>query len=148
VSPSNSKSSTRRSSSVYPGPIGAILVPQLVGIENAATLPFASTLCGACYEVCPVKIDIPKVLLHLRARAVEGNSHPAEGALMRSVAWVFGGPRRLAVAQSLARLGQRPFVHADSIRWLPGPLGKWTRTRDLGPVARQSFRSWWRRERT
>ena len=56
--------------SVYPGPIGAILTPQLLGIENASSLPFASSLCGACYEVCPVKIDIPKVLLHLRAKAV------------------------------------------------------------------------------
>lgn len=57
--------------SVYPGPIGAVLTPQLVGIENAASLPFASTLCGACYDACPVKINIPEVLVHLRAEAVE-----------------------------------------------------------------------------
>src|SRR5262249_17691410 len=60
--------------SVYPGPIGAILTPQLVGVEKAASLPFASSLCGACYEVCPVKIDIPAVLLHLREQAVRVKS--------------------------------------------------------------------------
>jgi L-lactate dehydrogenase complex protein LldF len=134
--------------SVYPGPIGAILVPQLIGIENAASLPFASSLCGACYEVCPVKIDIPKVLLHLRAKAVEAKASTVERALMRSVAWVFRGPRRLAGAQRLGRLGQRPFVRGSSMRGLPGPLARWTRTRDLKPIAAESFRSWWRRERS
>jgi L-lactate dehydrogenase complex protein LldF len=148
VCPVYSRTGGHAYGSVYPGPIGAILVPQLIGIENAATLPFASSLCGACYEVCPVKIDIPKVLLHLRERAVEASPHTAEAGLMRLVAWVFGGPRRLAVAQSLARLGQRPFLRGRSIRRLPGPLGEWTRTRDLTPVARTSFRAWWRRERT
>ena len=133
--------------SVYPGPIGAILTPQLIGIENAASLPFASSLCGACYEVCPVKIDIPRVLLHLRAKAVEAKAPAVERALMRGVAWVFGGPRRLAAAQRLGRLGQRPLVRAGAIRRLPPPLSKWTRTRDLRPVAAESFRSWWRRER-
>ena len=134
--------------SVYPGPIGAILVPQLLGIENAASLPYASSLCGACYEVCPVKIDIPRVLLHLRAKAVEAKAPATERALMRSVAWLFGSPRRLAAAQRLGRLGQRPFVRAGAIRRLPPPLAKWTRTRDLEPVAAESFRSWWRRERS
>src|SRR5207249_2750091 len=57
--------------SVYPGPIGAILTPQLRGVARAGSLPYASTLCGACYEVCPVKIDIPQVLVHLRARVVD-----------------------------------------------------------------------------
>jgi L-lactate dehydrogenase complex protein LldF len=148
VCPVYSRTGGHAYGSVYPGPIGAILVPQLIGIENAATLPFASTLCGACYEVCPVKIDIPTVLLHLRAKAVEAKPQTAERALMRSVAWVFGSPRRLAAAQWFARLGQRPFVRSGSIRRLPGPLGEWTRARDLAPVARESFRSWWRRERT
>ena len=133
--------------SVYPGPIGAILTPQLLGIENAASLPFASSLCGACYEVCPVKIDIPRVLLHLRAKAVEAKAPLAERALMRGVAWVFGRPWRLSAAQRLGRLGQRPLVRAGAIRRLPPPLSKWTRTRDLRPVAAESFRSWWRRER-
>ena len=133
--------------SVYPGPIGAILTPQLLGIENASSLPFASSLCGACYEVCPVKIDIPKVLLHLRAKAVEAKAPAVERALMRGVAWVFGRPWRLSAAQRLGRLGQRPLVRAGAIRRLPTPLSRWTRTRDLRPVAAESFRSWWRRER-
>jgi L-lactate dehydrogenase complex protein LldF len=147
VCPVYSRTGGHAYGSVYPGPIGAILVPQLIGIENAASLPYASTLCGACYEVCPVKIDIPTVLVHLRAKAVEATAHASERTLMRSIAWAFGSPRRLAAAQLLGRIGQWPFVRGGSIHRLPGPLAKWTRTRDLKPVAAQSFRSWWRRER-
>ncbi len=130
---------------MYPGPIGAILTPQLVGIENAASLPFASSLCGACYEVCPVKIDIPSVLLHLRAAAVEAAAPRRERAAMRAVAWAFRGPRRFALATRLGRLAQRPLVRARPDRAaVPGPLAGWTRSRDLKPVARRSFREWWR----
>ena len=146
VCPVYSRTGGHAYGSVYPGPIGAILVPQLLGIENAASLPFASSLCGACYEVCPVKIDIPKVLLHLRARAVETKAPATERVLMRSIAWLFGSPRRLAAAQQLGRIGQRAFVRKGTIHRLPGPLAKWTRTRDLRPVAAETFRSWWRRE--
>jgi L-lactate dehydrogenase complex protein LldF len=133
--------------SVYPGPIGAILTPQLVGIENAASLPYASSLCGACYEVCPVKIDIPRVLLHLRAKAVEAAAPRRERALMAIAAWVLGGRRRLGAARGLGRLGQRPFVRRGAIRRLPPPLSGWTRTRDLKPLPARSFRSWWDRRR-
>jgi L-lactate dehydrogenase complex protein LldF len=133
--------------SVYPGPIGAILTPQLRGIEHAASLPFASSLCGACYEVCPVKIDIPGVLLHLRAKAVEAKAAPAERAAMRSIAWAFGRRRRFELAQRVGRIAQRPFVRGGSLRRLPPPLSAWTRTRDLRPVADESFRTWWRRNR-
>ena len=63
--------------SVYPGPIGAILTPLLEGVEQAPTLPYASSLCGACYEVCPVKIDIPSVLVHLRGEVVERKREPS-----------------------------------------------------------------------
>ena len=133
--------------SVYPGPIGAILAPQLIGIENAASLPFASSLCGACYEVCPVKIDIPKVLLHLRAQAVEARGQTSERAVMRGLAWLFGSPRRLAAAQRLAGVTQRPFVRGHVIRRLPGPL----RELDSHPGSRagqpREFRARWRRER-
>jgi L-lactate dehydrogenase complex protein LldF len=147
VCPVYSRTGGHAYGSVYPGPIGAILVPQLIGIENAASLPFASSLCGACYEVCPVKIDIPTVLLHLRAKAVEAKAPAAERAAMGSLGWVFRGPRRFATAQWIGRIAQRPFLRGNAIRRLPGPLGKWTRTRDLKPVAAESFRSWWRRER-
>src|SRR5207245_577141 len=102
VCPVYSRTGGHAYGSVYPGPIGAILTPQLRGIENAASLPFASTLCGACYEVCPVKIDIPRVLLHLRSLAPK----PArERALLRAAAWVSRGARRVAAPQ---RLGWRP----------------------------------------
>ena len=129
--------------SVYPGPIGAILTPQLQGIDQAASLPYASSLCGACYEVCPVKIDIPQVLIHLRGRAVAEAPQPRfERLAMRVLAWVFGSDRRFALGQRLGRLGVRPFVRDGRIRRLPG-LGAWTATRDLPPVASQTFREWW-----
>src|SRR4051794_8677782 len=86
-------------SSVYPGPIGAILTPQLVGVENAGSLPYASSLCGACYEVCPVKINIPEVLIHLRGQVVRHKQDQAgqaagPGSLaMRGAARVFASRR-------------------------------------------------------
>jgi L-lactate dehydrogenase complex protein LldF len=145
VCPVYSRTGGHAYGSVYPGPIGAILTPQLLGIEAAPSLPFASTLCGACYEVCPVKIDIPSVLVHLRAKAVEATPSPAERASMRAAAWIFAGPRRFRVATRLGRLAQRPFSRDGTIRRLPGPLSAWTRTRDLRPLARESFREWWGR---
>jgi L-lactate dehydrogenase complex protein LldF len=129
--------------SVYPGPIGAILTPQLRGIASAASLPYASSLCGACYEVCPVKIDIPEVLIHLRGRVV-AESLPSRGerAAMRELARIFASERRYKVAQRVARIAGRPFARGGRIRRLPG-LGAWTETRDLRPVARPTFREWW-----
>jgi L-lactate dehydrogenase complex protein LldF len=129
---------------VYPGPIGAILTPQLIGIDKAPTLPFASSLCGACYDACPVKIDIPSVLLHLRSRAVQAKASRREHLLMRSIAWFFRGRRRYELAQRLARIGQRPFVRGSAITQLPPPLAGWTKTRDLRGVAPESFRTWWK----
>lgn len=131
--------------SVYPGPIGAVLTPQLVGIERAASLPFASSLCGACYEACPVKIDIPRLLLHLRAQANRAAGGKGERAAMRLAAGMLGRPRRLALARRLARVLQLPFRRRGTLRRLPPPLAAWTRTRDLPPVPRESFRAWWRR---
>jgi L-lactate dehydrogenase complex protein LldF len=124
--------------SVYPGPIGAILTPQLRGIENAKSLPYASSLCGACYEVCPVKIDIPQVLLHLRSEAEKSG---VERTTMRALARVFAGERLYERAQRLARAGRPVAAH------IPGPLARWSRTRDLPPVAAETFREWWSRER-
>jgi L-lactate dehydrogenase complex protein LldF len=136
--------------SVYPGPIGAILTPQLLGIENASTLPYASSLCGACYEVCPVKINIPEVLIYLRGRVVQEKQESLPGRLspenmaMKLMARVFADQIQYEEAQQLARLGQLPFVHRGAITSLPGPLGGWTALRDLAPVPLQSFRGWWR----
>jgi L-lactate dehydrogenase complex protein LldF len=137
--------------SVYPGPIGAILTPQLVGVENASSLPYASTLCGACYDVCPVKINIPEVLIHLRGEVVRhkqdtgtGIIPDAENMAMQMLARVFASPSRFERMQKLGRFGQRFFVRDGVMTSLPGPLGGWTSVRDVYPVARQTFREWWR----
>jgi L-lactate dehydrogenase complex protein LldF len=126
--------------SVYPGPIGAILTPQLEGLENAPTLPWASSLCGACYEVCPVKIDIPTVLVHLRARVVreaKGRLAP-ERLAMDALGRVFRSRAAYERAQRMARLGNGPLAQV-------APLGGWTAMRELPEVPRESFREWWAR---
>ena len=139
--------------SVYPGPIGAILTPQLRQAPQDAELPYASTLCGACYEVCPVAIDIPKILVEMRRRAVEERSPPGRATsrtldlALRGAARVFAHPSRYEAAQRLARLGQAPFVRKGVLRGLPGPLAGWSAVRDLRPIPKQSFRAWWRAER-
>jgi L-lactate dehydrogenase complex protein LldF len=134
--------------SMYQGPIGAILTPQLKGYEEAGSLPFASTLCGACYEVCPVKIDIPKVLVHLRAKSTEarvaGHRFDAEALAMRAALWMFGSSGRMAAAQHLGRIAQKPLVHDGVIFRLPGPLSGWTDARDFPALPPQSFRAWWK----
>ncbi len=125
--------------SVYPGPIGAILTPQLRGTasELDASLPYASTLCGACFDACPVAIDIPEVLVHLRGKVRHAR---AERMGMRAAGWVFDRPTRLARAQRLGgRL--RRFVPGR----LPGPLSAWTDTRDIPDIPAESFRDWWNR---
>jgi L-lactate dehydrogenase complex protein LldF len=127
--------------SVYPGPIGAILTPQLQGLENAPTLPWASSLCGACYEVCPVKIDIPSILVHLRGRVVREVGAPApERAAMAAMARVFSSRRAYEAAQRMAKLGRGPLAGAA--------LRPWTRSRELPDVPKQTFRDWWRDERS
>src|SRR5262250_202488 len=97
--------------SVYPGPIGAVLSPQLTGVEDNASLPYASSLCGACYDACPVKIDIPSLLVHLRARHVEESARAhrvasPEAVTMAAASWVMASPARWAAAQSASRLGR------------------------------------------
>ncbi len=137
--------------SVYPGPIGAILSPMLTGVEDNASLPYASSLCGACYDVCPVKIDIPSILVHLRARHVEEarsrSAVPsAEAVTMAAAAWALSNPSRFAAAQRGGQLG-RLIGRRGVIRRLPPPLAGWTRARDAPVPPRETFRQWWRRER-
>jgi L-lactate dehydrogenase complex protein LldF len=130
--------------SIYAGPIGAILTPQLQAMKHSRSLPYASTLCGACYDVCPVKIDIPEILLHLRNKVVKGHGAPtAEWMAMKAAARAFANGGRLESAQKLVRIAQKPYVEDGVIGRLPGMLANWTRFRDLAEVPAQSFRQWW-----
>jgi L-lactate dehydrogenase complex protein LldF len=138
--------------SVYPGPIGAILTPLLRGVgedPQVDSLPYASTLCGACYDVCPVKIDIPSVLVDLRTRVVDAHRRErrprAEAVAMRSAAWTLSDPRRLARAERLSGWTGRWWTWLAT---LPGPGRRWTAARDLPAPPRESFRAWWRRTRS
>ncbi len=130
--------------SVYPGPIGAVLTPQLDDVASdpvAASLPFASTLCGACFEVCPVRIDIPRLLVHLRGEAVDAarrRGPSPESLAVGAAAFVLADPGRLALAERLGSLAS-----GLRLRRLPGVLGRWTDTRDAPAPARESFRRWW-----
>jgi L-lactate dehydrogenase complex protein LldF len=143
--------------SVYPGPIGAILTPQLVGIgkPGSDSLPYASSLCGACYEVCPVKINIPEVLIHLRGRVVRCRQDMGgprskldpENVAMQLMAKIFSDRERFEQAQKLARIGQWPLARGSAIHRLPGKLAGWTAVRDVKPVPDQTFREWWQSNR-
>lgn len=127
--------------SIYPGPIGAVLSPLLTGVEDNGSLPFASTLCGACYDVCPVAIDIPSLLVHLRNQVVESKGTTLESVAMNTVAWTMRGPRRYRTALSMLRLG-RVFARGGRIRRAPAPLSRWTRSRDLPVPPKRSFLAW------
>jgi len=146
--------------SVYPGPIGAVITPQLIGIKKAAQLPYASSLCGACREVCPVKIDIPELLLHLRAQIADGTAITTEAPMKRKAlesfafrlyAFAWSRPWLYELGGRVLRVLQRPAVRDGRIgkvgklmgRLLP-PLGAWTAWRDARPLASQSFREMWR----
>jgi L-lactate dehydrogenase complex protein LldF len=164
--------------SVYPGPIGAVITPQLIGLGKAAALPYASSLCGACREVCPVKIDIPELLLHLRAEITEGGrsisrqeqeagagggsetearikKRRRERLAFRIFAFVMTRPRVYEFSIKLGRLLQRPIVRRGRILKVGGmlasvapPLSAWTNARDLRPIAESTFREQWRKGRS
>ncbi len=146
--------------SVYAGPIGAILTPQLQKMEHGESLPYASSLCGACYEVCPVKINIPEVLIHLRNRVVEkktaglGILTSPEAIAMKTMSFIFQSESRFRAAQRLGRAAESPLTHKDGngerwISWLPGFAGGWTQVRDLRSMPKQTFREWFEeREQT
>jgi L-lactate dehydrogenase complex protein LldF len=145
--------------SMYAGPIGAVLTPELeraqggsgsesgAGLANYADLPRASSLCGACYEACPVKIDIPKFLMHDRARLRErGLSPKSEGATLALWRWLAERPALFRMAIGAVRLHARMLGVKDGDRsWLksaPGPGAGWTQSRDLGVATGESFRDW------
>ena len=156
VCPVYSRTGGHAYGSVYPGPIGAILTPQLVGVENASSLPYASSLCGACYEVCPVKIDIPSVLVDLRRQVVDEQRSrqgvrarvDPERRAMEGLARAFSSRRGYETLQRAGRLAQWPLARGrDRIGALPGPLAGWSAARDLPVVPEQTFREWWRSRR-
>ena len=125
---------------VYPGPIGAILAPQLEPGRHD-DLPYASSLCGACYEVCPVKINIPEVLVHLRQQG----PHPAgEQAAMGAAKAVMARPRVWRAALRLARFGSMPWRRRGFVRRLPWIGSRWTVSRDLPVPPKEDFRDWWK----
>jgi L-lactate dehydrogenase complex protein LldF len=147
--------------SVYPGPIGAILNPLLKGVgvdEQVDSLPYASSLCGACFEACPVRIDIPSVLVDLRAQVVDAHrgsrAHLGEAAAMRSASWAFSSAGRLAAAERASgvlgrvagRLGRRTLPGGRrALSRLPWPGSAWSDARDLPSPPTESFRAWWKR---
>ncbi len=130
--------------SIYSGPIGAVLTPLFQGTAVAGTLPFASSLCGACAEVCPVKIDIPRLLVTLRRRTVGDRLSPAvawwERWAMHLYAAAATSERRWRWAGKLFRAALRPFVRGGTIRRLPFPLSAWTRSRDFPAPPRRAYR--------
>lgn len=132
--------------SVYPGPIGAVLNPQLRGTSSEvdASLPYASSLCGACFDACPVRINIPELLVELRGTVAEQGGHRAESAAMKAAAWVLSDPKRLAVAQRGATTAGR-LIGKRTVTKVPG-LGAWTDARNVPTPPKETFRQWWARE--
>jgi len=142
--------------SVYPGPIGAVITPQLMGLSKAKQLPYASSLCGACREVCPVKIDIPELLLHLRAEIADNNASNVKRKFSERLAFKLYGSMwsragRYNFGTKAARVMQKLVVRKGKIGKVSGfiaklvpPLGAWTAWRDAPPIAPKTFRQQWR----
>jgi L-lactate dehydrogenase complex protein LldF len=136
---------------IYPGPIGAVISPQLQGLKQASELPFASSLCGACRDACPVKINLPDLLLDLRAKVQEskdskpGMQKVAERLAMRGYRVIAGRPKLFSAAAWAMRRLARILARDGKIASVPvPPLGEWTRYRDLPAPGRASFRGWWK----
>ena len=138
---------------VYPGPIGSVISPMMVGLKDAKDLPYASSLCGACREVCPVKINIPHMLLKLRSRLMESEAAEERAVTLweRLLAWSYyrlmSSPRTLSFVHKLGRAIQIPVARNGKIRTLPvPPISRWTRSRDLFALPPRSFRQIWDRD--
>ncbi|MEU8542286.1 LutB/LldF family L-lactate oxidation iron-sulfur protein [Streptomyces sp. NPDC048717] len=133
--------------STYPGPIGAVLTPQLAGMHEAkddpnSSLPYASSLCGACFDACPVKIDIPSLLVELRHQHTERSGTTAEKLAMKAAAAVMSRPRVYTSAQKAAGLGRVIAGRDRKITRLPPPFDGWSASRDTPAPPKQTFRSW------
>lgn len=147
--------------STYPGPIGAILSPQLSGIEAAHnnSLPYASSLCGACYEVCPVKINFPEVLVHLRAKDVESKHAIREfegnkkapfsqmDGMMLGAKKLFTSGKMMSIAERGLPMSRLITGRKHKITAVPGIVGGWTAYRDIPEPPKESFRNWWKKEK-
>ena len=147
--------------STYPGPIGAILSPQLSGIEAAHnnSLPYASSLCGACYEVCPVKINFPEVLVHLRAKDVESKHAVREfegnkkapfsqmDGMMLGAKKLFTSGKMMSIAERGLPMSRLITGRKHKITAVPGIVGGWTEYRDIPEPPKESFRNWWKKEK-
>jgi L-lactate dehydrogenase complex protein LldF len=128
----------------YPGPIGILLTAMLNGQQSVAELAHASSLCGACHDACPVRIDIPRMLLELRQGGVEQRTVPAAERIgFRAFAWLLRHPAAYRLATRVGRLFQRPFVRQGRVPRLPLFFGQWTRTRDLPAIASRTFSERW-----
>lgn len=133
--------------STYPGPIGAVLTPQLAGMHEAkddpnSSLPYASSLCGACFDACPVKIDIPSMLVELRHQHTEESGTTAEKLAMKAAAAVMSRPKLFMAAQKAAALGRVVGGRDATISRLPAPFDGWSDSRDTAAPPKQSFRAW------
>jgi len=145
---------------VYSGPIGALITPMFKGLENFKDLPNASSLCGACYEACPVKIDIPKYLIKLREDMVDRKlTSWSDRLMMRAWAFAYRYPFTYRVSQWFAKWDLRrrarwlgtlpqdahdPYADRGYVSKLPGPAAGWTDQRDMPTPPSQTFRDWWK----
>ena len=120
----------------YPGPIGILLTAMLKGDRSVKELAHASSLCGACQEVCPVRIDIPRMLVELREGLDRDRIAPwGERLVFKMLGRVLGSPMLFALAGRIGRVAQKPFVSDGRLTRLPLVFARWTRSRDLPPVA-------------
>src|SRR5258706_12205364 len=133
--------------SVYSGPIGAVITPLLKGLSNAAPLPHASSLCGACKAACPVDIDLADMLLRLRGDFVAGHeSHPLLTAAIKGWAVTMKSPVLYRVGGTAAKIATRSVAGTDgTLHKLPGLLGNWTTNRDFPPFAPKTFHQLWQK---
>src|SRR5919112_5286560 len=131
--------------STFSGPIGAVITPLLKGDEEAKDLPHASSLCGACWEACPVGIPLHDLLLKLRNQQVEeGLASKAQEIAFKGFESTMKRPVLYKISSRAGRLAQKPLLRDGSVRPLPGPLSAWTDSRELPPLAEKSFRELWK----